>query len=43
MTTIREARPADVPVILQLIHDLALYEREPDAVRNTTSSLETAR
>ncbi|WP_394251665.1 GNAT family N-acetyltransferase [Arthrobacter pityocampae] len=42
MTTIREARPADVPVILQLIHDLALYEREPDAVRNTTASLEAA-
>ena len=42
MTTIREARPADVPVILQLIHDLALYEREPDAVRNTAASLESA-
>ena len=42
MTTIREARPADVPVILQLIHDLALYEREPDAVRNTAGSLEAA-
>ncbi|WP_104164797.1 GNAT family N-acetyltransferase [Arthrobacter sp. SX1312] len=42
MTTIREARPADVPIILQLIHDLALYEREPDAVRNTVASLEAA-
>ncbi|WP_043445153.1 MULTISPECIES: GNAT family N-acetyltransferase [Arthrobacter] len=42
MTTIREARPADVPVILQLIHDLAHYEREPDAVRNTAASLEAA-
>ncbi|MDQ0734587.1 GNAT superfamily N-acetyltransferase [Arthrobacter agilis] len=40
--TIREARPADVPVILQLIHDLALYEREPDAVKNTVESLEDA-
>ncbi|WDF34729.1 GNAT family N-acetyltransferase [Arthrobacter agilis] len=40
--TIREARPADVPVILQLIHDLALYEKEPDAVRNTAPSLERA-
>ncbi|MHA7283872.1 GNAT family N-acetyltransferase [Arthrobacter sp. TMS2-4] len=42
MTSIREARPADVPVILQLIHDLALYEREPDAVRNTAASLDAA-
>lgn len=42
MSTIREARPADVPVILQLIHDLAIYEREPDAVRNTVGSLEDA-
>ena len=42
MTSIREARPADVPVILQLIHDLALYEREPDAVKNTAESLEAA-
>lgn len=42
MTTIREARPADVPVILQLIHDLALYEREPDAVKNTVESLHGA-
>ncbi len=42
MTTIREARPADVPVILQLIHDLADYEREPDAVKNTVGSLEEA-
>ncbi len=40
--SIREARPADVPVILQLIHDLALYEKEPDAVRNTVGSLEEA-
>ena len=42
MNTIREAQRSDVPVILQLIHDLALYEREPDAVRNTTESLEEA-
>jgi GNAT superfamily N-acetyltransferase len=41
-STIREARPADVPAILQLIHDLAIYEREPDAVRNTAASLEAA-
>ncbi|WP_298252594.1 GNAT family N-acetyltransferase [uncultured Arthrobacter sp.] len=39
MSTLRTARPADVPVILQLIHDLAVYEREPDAVRTTAESL----
>ncbi|WP_104117326.1 GNAT family N-acetyltransferase [Arthrobacter sp. B1805] len=42
MNTIREARPADVPVILQLIHDLAIYEHEPDAVKNTVTSLQDA-
>jgi GNAT superfamily N-acetyltransferase len=42
MTTIREARRDDVPVILQLIHDLAVYEKEPDAVRNTVQGLEEA-
>jgi GNAT superfamily N-acetyltransferase len=42
MNAIREARPSDVPVILQLIHDLAIYEREPDAVKNTTQSLQDA-
>lgn len=30
--TVRQAIPADVPVILQLIKDLADYEREPQAV-----------
>ncbi|MGO1884680.1 MAG: GNAT family N-acetyltransferase [Citricoccus sp.] len=37
--TIRPARPEDVPHILRLIRDLAVYEREPDAVRNTEESL----
>ena len=36
---IRPARPADVPDILRLIRDLATYEREPDAVRNTEEDL----
>lgn len=31
----REARPGDVPAILALVHDLAEYEREPDAVEAT--------
>lgn len=42
MKTIREARRDDVPIILQLIHDLAVYEKEPDAVRNTPEGLEEA-
>ncbi|MHA7273973.1 GNAT family N-acetyltransferase [Arthrobacter sp. CAL618] len=40
--TIRDARPADVATILQLIHDLAIYEKEPDAVRNTPEQLHQA-
>lgn len=37
---IRAARREDVPVILELIHDLAIYEKEPDAVKNTVPALE---
>ncbi|MFW5473432.1 N-acetyltransferase family protein [Knoellia sp. CPCC 206450] len=33
--TIREATPDDVPAILRLVHELAVYEREPDAVEAT--------
>ena len=40
--TIRDARPADVATILQLIHDLAIYEKEPDAVKNTPEQLHQA-
>jgi len=29
---LRPATPSDVPVLVGLIHDLAAYEREPDAV-----------
>lgn len=39
MSVIRPATPADVPVILQMIHELAIYEKEPDAVRNTPEML----
>src|SRR6478672_9517936 len=39
MSVIRPAAPRDVPAILQMIHDLALYEKEPDAVRNTPGML----
>ncbi|MHA7140581.1 GNAT family N-acetyltransferase [Arthrobacter sp. Sr33] len=40
--TIRDARPADVATILELIHDLAIYEKEPDAVKNTPEQLHQA-
>lgn len=33
---VREAVPGDLPAILQLVHDLAVYEKEPDAVEATT-------
>jgi GNAT superfamily N-acetyltransferase len=36
---IRPARVEDVPVILQLIHDLATYERAPDEVTATEDEL----
>ena len=36
---IRKATPADVATVLQLIRDLAAYEREPDAVHATVESL----
>ncbi|WP_066517848.1 GNAT family N-acetyltransferase [Curtobacterium ammoniigenes] len=35
--TIRAAEPRDVPQILELIRDLAEFEREPEAVVNTES------
>jgi GNAT superfamily N-acetyltransferase len=39
MLTIRPATPADVPTILHFIRELALYEREPDAVIATEADL----
>lgn len=39
---IRAATPADVPVILALITELATYEREPDAVKATEADLTAA-
>lgn len=36
---LRDAVPADVPVILSLIRALAVYEREPDAVKATEAML----
>jgi GNAT superfamily N-acetyltransferase len=39
---IRAATSADVPTILELIHGLAAYEREPDAVEATGPMISTA-
>ncbi|MEZ2389983.1 N-acetyltransferase family protein [bacterium RCC_150] len=39
MSVIRPATASDIPVILQMIHELAEYEKEPDAVRNTPEML----
>ena len=40
--SIRSAKPADVPAILQLIKDLAVYEKAPDAVKSTEENLRVA-
>lgn len=42
MSVIRPAVPQDTATILELIHDLAIYEKEPDAVRTTVGQLEEA-
>lgn len=39
---IRPAMPADVPVILRFVRELAAYEREPDAVAATEPMLADA-
>jgi GNAT superfamily N-acetyltransferase len=39
---IRAARVDDVPIILAMVHELAEYEREPDAVAMTEVDLEQA-
>jgi GNAT superfamily N-acetyltransferase len=38
-SSIRLARPDDVPVVLALVRELATYEREPDAVVATEADL----
>jgi len=40
--SIRPATPADVPVILRFVRELAAFEREPDAVEATDAMLERA-
>jgi len=39
MLTIRRATPADVPLILEFIRELAAYEREPQAAVATAADL----
>jgi GNAT superfamily N-acetyltransferase len=39
---IRAATPADVPVILHFVRELALFEREPDAVKASEADLQAA-
>ncbi len=39
---VRPAERADVPVLLELVHELATYEREPDAVEATEPMLAAA-
>jgi len=41
-TSIRTAEPRDVPAILALVHELALYEKEPDAVEATEAHFREA-
>ena len=40
--TIRPAEPSDIPQILQFVHELAVYEKEPDAVEATEADLQRA-
>jgi GNAT superfamily N-acetyltransferase len=40
--TVRPAEPADTPVLLELVRELAAYEREPDAVEATEDDLRRA-
>jgi GNAT superfamily N-acetyltransferase len=40
--TIRAATPTDIQAILGLVRELAVYEREPDAVKATESHVRTA-
>jgi len=42
MSAPRPAAPSDVPELLRLIVELAVYEREPDAVKTTEADLERA-
>jgi GNAT superfamily N-acetyltransferase len=40
--TIRPARPSDVPVIVEMVHELAAYEKAPEQCHLTEEGLHTA-
>ena len=40
MSSVRIAQKHDCARILELIHELAVYEKEPDAVKNTVADLQ---
>ena len=40
--SVRDARKEDMPKVLELIHDLAVFEKEPEAVEVTLKELEAA-
>ena len=40
--SVRPARPQDVPAILGLVHELAVYEKAPDAVEATEDGFRAA-
>lgn len=42
MTTIRDALRADAPLIVELVRELALYERAPDAAKASLADIEAA-
>jgi GNAT superfamily N-acetyltransferase len=42
VSRVRPATAADVPVVLELVRELAVYEREPDAVEATEEQLREA-
>ena len=39
---VRDATPADVPGIVEMVHELAAYEREPDSCLLTVAQLDAA-
>ncbi len=41
-TRIRRIEPTDLPAVVEMVHELALYEREPDSCHLTVEQLEKA-
>ena len=40
--TVRRVEPRDVPAVVELVHELARYEREPDSCHLTAEQLQAA-